>query len=155
MTGVQTCALPIWLHWNGRVPGRDEKTHEAMLFVLNLMGVGFISHNIPKICLENPVGRISSAFRKPDQIIQPWQFGEDASKKTCLWLKGLPLLKPTNVLPGGPEVRRSGGPEVQSDSVRPKQAWAVTGSLERAQQDLPRYSGRYGRTVGIDAPFGL
>lgn len=45
-----------------------------------------------KVCVENPVGRLSSMFRKPDQIIQPYEFGEDASKKTCLWLKGLPNL---------------------------------------------------------------
>ena len=45
-----------------------------------------------KVCVENPVGRLASLFRKPDQIIQPYEFGEDASKKTCLWLKGLPNL---------------------------------------------------------------
>ncbi len=63
--------------------------------MLNLMGEGFIAHKIPKIALENPIGRISTAFRRPDQVIQPHQFGHDASKSTCLWLKGLPLLKPT------------------------------------------------------------
>lgn len=83
------------LHWNKRIPGRDKLTHEAMLFVLNLMGVGFVSHGIPRIALENPIGCISSNFRKPDQIIQPYQFGEDASKATCLWLVGLPKLTPT------------------------------------------------------------
>lgn len=86
------------LHWNKRVEGREELTHEAMLFVLNLMGQGFISHNIPRIALENPVGRIGTAYRKADQIIHPWQFGHDASKKTCLWLKGLPKLKPTKII---------------------------------------------------------
>src|SRR6266705_3630601 len=86
------------LHWNKRVAGRDEKTHEAMLFVLNLIGEGFIAHGIPKIALENPVGCISSKYRKPDQTIQPWQFGHPESKKTCLWLKGLPPLKPTDLL---------------------------------------------------------
>lgn len=86
------------LHWNKRTPGREELTHEAMLFVFNLMGEGFISHGIPKIALENPIGRISSAYRKPDQIIQPYNFGEDASKSTCLWLKGLPPLQPTKFI---------------------------------------------------------
>lgn len=80
------------LHWNKRVPGRDQLTHEAMLFVLNLLGVGFIENLIPRIALENPIGCISSQYRKPDQIIQPHQFGHDASKQTCLWLKGLPKL---------------------------------------------------------------
>lgn len=83
------------LHWNKRILGREEKTHEAMLFVFNLIGEGFIDNPIPRICIENPVGRIGTAYRKADQIIQPWQFGHDASKTTCLWLKGLPPLLAT------------------------------------------------------------
>ena len=55
---------------------------------------------IPHIALENPIGKISTAIRKPDQIIQPWQFGHGETKATCLWLKGLPRLKPTNVVEG-------------------------------------------------------
>lgn len=86
------------LHWNKRIPGREEQTHEAMLFIFNLMGEGFIAHNIPRIALENPIGRISSAYRKPDQIMQPWGFGEDASKATCLWLKNLWPLVPTKIV---------------------------------------------------------
>lgn len=61
---------------------------------------------IERIALENPVGSISTAIRKPDQTIQPWQFGHDASKATCLWLKNLAPLMPTNVLPGGAKARR-------------------------------------------------
>lgn len=60
---------------------------EALAFILELMDAP-----IPKICIENPVGVISSQIRKPDQIIQPYEFGEDASKKTCLWLQGPPPL---------------------------------------------------------------
>lgn len=81
------------LHWNKRVPGRAEKTEEALDFVRLLMGA-----DIGKIAIENPVSCISSRIRKPDQIIQPWQFGEDASKATCLWLKGLPPLVPTSLV---------------------------------------------------------
>jgi hypothetical protein len=55
---------------------------------------------IPKIALENPVSIISSRIRKPDQIIQPWQFGHGETKATCLWLKGLPKLSPTNIVEG-------------------------------------------------------
>lgn len=51
-----------------------------------------------KVCVENPVGRLSSHWRKPDQYIQPWEFGHDASKKTGLWLQGLPKLQPTKIL---------------------------------------------------------
>lgn len=90
------------LHWNKRVPGRAEKTEEALAFVRTLM-----SAPIPRIALENPVSCISTRIRKPDQVIQPWWFGEDASKKTCLWLKGLPLLTPTNKLPGDERTRRA------------------------------------------------
>lgn len=78
------------LHWNKRIPGRAEKTEEALDFVRLLMGA-----DIGKIAIENPISCISSRIRKPDQIIQPWQFGEDASKSTCLWLKGVPPLTPT------------------------------------------------------------
>jgi site-specific DNA-cytosine methylase len=59
----------------------------------------FANSKCPKIAIENPVGIMSSKWRKPDQIIQPWQFGHPESKKTCLWLKGLPKLQPTNILP--------------------------------------------------------
>lgn len=60
---------------------------EAVAFFMALMN----SH-IPRIAIENPVGIMSTTFRKPDQVIQPWHFGDDASKATCLWLKGLPKL---------------------------------------------------------------
>ena len=55
---------------------------------------------IPRIALENPVSVISTRIRKPDQIIQPWQFGHGETKATCLWLKGLPKLQPTNIVDG-------------------------------------------------------
>jgi site-specific DNA-cytosine methylase len=55
---------------------------------------------IPMICLENPVSIISTQIRKPSQIIQPWQFGHGETKATCLWLKGLPKLTPTNIVEG-------------------------------------------------------
>jgi site-specific DNA-cytosine methylase len=54
----------------------------------------------PRICVENPVSIISTRIRKPDQIIQPWQFGHGETKATCLWLKGLPKLQPTNIVEG-------------------------------------------------------
>ena len=82
------------LHWNGRVPGRAEQTEAALEFVLLLLRAP-----IKRKALENPIGCISSRIRKPDQIIQPWWFGHDASKATCLWLEGLPPLVPTNKIP--------------------------------------------------------
>lgn len=58
----------------------------------------FADHPCKHVAIENPVGIMSSIWRKPDQIIQPWQFGHPESKRTCLWLKSLPMLVPTNVL---------------------------------------------------------
>jgi hypothetical protein len=55
---------------------------------------------IPRIALENPVSVISTRIRRPDQVIQPWMFGHGETKATCLWLKGLPALTPTNVVAG-------------------------------------------------------
>lgn len=78
------------LHWNKRDPERAAKTEEALEFVRDLMNAP-----IERIALENPISCISSRIRKPDQIIQPHQFGHDASKATCLWLKNLPKLTPT------------------------------------------------------------
>lgn len=75
---------------------------EALEFVRKLLGAP-----IPSICLENPVSIISSEIRKPDQIIQPWQFGHGETKTTCLWFKNLPHLKPTNIVEGRePRVHR-------------------------------------------------
>lgn len=59
----------------------------------------FANHPCQKIAIENPIGIMSSKWRKPDQIIQPYEYGHPESKKTCLWLKGLPKLTPTNILP--------------------------------------------------------
>jgi hypothetical protein len=73
---------------------RDPKlTEDALAFVRALMDAP-----IESIAIENPVSVISSRIRKPDQIVQPWQFGHDASKKTCLWLKNLPPLHATKIV---------------------------------------------------------
>lgn len=81
------------LHWNKRRPGRQAQTEAALDFVRALLAAP-----IPRICLENPVGCIGTRIRPADQTIQPWQFGHDASKATCLWLKGLPPLLPTEIV---------------------------------------------------------
>ncbi len=65
--------------------------------------------NIPRYAIENPIGIMSNIWRKPDQIIQPWEYGHSVTKSTCLWLKGLPALKPTNIVDkGGVWVAKSG-----------------------------------------------
>ena len=68
---------------------------EALEFVQRLMDAP-----IEHIAIENPISIISSKIRKPDQIIQPWQFGHGETKSTCLWLKNLPILKPTDIVDG-------------------------------------------------------
>ena len=82
------------MHWTTRGLRDPQLTEDALEFVQRLMDAP-----IGKIAIENPVSVISSRIRKPDQIIQPYEFGDDASKKTCLWLKGLPPLKPTKFIP--------------------------------------------------------
>lgn len=75
--------------------GKEELQLAALQFVHQLM-----NSPIPRVCIENPVGKISTHFRRPNQIIQPWQFGHGEVKTTCLWLKNLPLLEPTEIVEG-------------------------------------------------------
>ena len=70
-----------------RADGSQQKSIEFFMSLANA--------NIPKICIENPIGIMSTLWRKPSQIVQPWMFGHPESKATCLWLKGIPLLIPT------------------------------------------------------------
>lgn len=77
---------------NKRKDGRQQASMEFFLRFCDLP-------HVPKVAIENPVGIMSTYWRKPDQIIQPWMFGHPESKMTCLWLKGLPRLRPTKVLP--------------------------------------------------------
>lgn len=94
-----TCAANKYFLNN---PERWLQRYEAMIFVHKLFNA-----DIHKICIENPKGVISSYVRKPDQYIQPYEFGDPAQKTTGLWLKNLPLLKPTNIVK--PEIIRKNG----------------------------------------------
>jgi len=73
----------------------DGRQQRSMAFFME-----FVHADCDHIAIENPIGIMSTHYRKPDQIIQPWQYGHGETKATCLWLKGLPLLQPTNVVPG-------------------------------------------------------
>lgn len=81
------------MHWTTRGLRDPALTEDALAFVRTLLDC-----SIPRKCIENPVSIISSRIRKPDQIVQPWMFGHDASKKTCLWLDNLPKLVPTQII---------------------------------------------------------
>lgn len=78
---------------------KQAQQDEAIRFVKWLAGPAWIP-DTPRIAIENPIGVLSTRWRKPDQIIQPWMFGHGEVKATCLWLKGLPKLTPTNIVEG-------------------------------------------------------
>ena len=120
------------MHWTTRGLRDRKLTDDALEFVRLLMNAP-----IHRIAVENPVSVISSHIRKPDQTIQPWWFGHDASKRTCLWLKNLPLLKPTNIvrgrmvtMPSGKVVQRW---ENQCDSGQNKLAPSADRWKERSK----------------------
>jgi len=82
---------------SGVLVGRERRRarEEAIDFVMKLY-----NSNVPELGIENPIGVLSSRFRKPDQVLQPWMFGHGETKATCLWLKNLPKLIPTNIVSG-------------------------------------------------------
>lgn len=98
---------------------KDGRQQEAIDFFME-----FVNADCPKIAIENPVGIMSTHYRKPDQIIQPWQFGHGETKKTCLWLKGLPPLIPTNIVEG-----------------REQRVWKMPPSADRAKERAKTFPG--------------
>ena len=88
---------------------RHKDRKEAIDFFM-----AFANANCEKIAIENPVGIMSSEYRKPNQIINPWQFGDAFEKKTCLWLKGLPELQPTNIVEIPPRKKFDSGKSMPS-----------------------------------------
>lgn len=88
---------------------KDGRQKQGIDFFMN-----FAHCKCEKVAIENPVGIMSSEWRKPDQMIQPWQFGDEYQKTTCLWLRGLPLLKPTNIVSKGQFITHKSG------KVKPK-----------------------------------
>ena len=79
-----------------RFPDRQQHRKEGIEFFMALSNAP-----IPRIAIENPIGVMSTIWRKPNQVVHPWHFGHEASKSTCLWLKGLPLLTPTKIVGKG------------------------------------------------------
>ena len=109
------------MHWTTRGLRDPQLTEDALAFVQRLMDAP-----IERIAVENPISIISSRIRKPDQIIQPWWFGHDASKKTCLWLKNLPLLTPTDMLAGDAKTRRGNQTASGQNKLPPsKDRWKI------------------------------
>lgn len=87
-----------------RYPNRAADREKAVAFFME-----FVNASVEHIAIENPVGIMSTRYRKPDQVIQPWMFGDPFEKKTCLWLKNLPPLKPTNVVEPPPRSKYKSG----------------------------------------------
>jgi hypothetical protein len=94
--------MGIW--WNHKRPERWPLTYAAKDFVLDLANAP-----IPRIAIENPIGYLNKNWRKPDQIVNPWQFGHEAHKPTCLWLKDLPKLTPTKIVDRGEFYTKANG----------------------------------------------
>ena len=101
-----------WLWKQKRIDGLQQ---QALHFVAKITGI-----KVPYLAIENPIGIISTKWRKPDQIIQPWQFGHKTTKATCLWLKRLPLLKPTNIVDGPYKTILDYSPKVNRSYLRSK-----------------------------------
>lgn len=111
---------------------RQKEQDEALRFVAQLLAAP-----IPRIALENPISVISTQIRKPDQIIQPWMFGEGETKATCLWLKGLPQLIPTEIVSGrvARVHRESPGPERWKNRSRTYEG--IASAMAQQWGDLP------------------
>lgn len=99
-----------------KFPNRSQHREEAVEFFMSLANAP-----IEKIAIENPVSIISTRWRKPDQIVQPYMFGDEATKTTCLWLKNLPLLVPTNIVGKGERTTFASGkshPKWYADALK-------------------------------------
>lgn len=118
------------MHWTTRGKRDPQLTEDALTFVRLLLGAP-----IPMIALENPVSVISTRIRKPDQIVQPYEFGHDAAKKTCLWLKNLPRL------PMYPALRVPGRIVGTDKRGRPIERWA--NQTDIGQNKLPPSADRW------------
>ena len=119
------------MHWTTRGLRDPQLSEDALTFVRRLMAAP-----IERIAIENPISVISSRVRKPDQIIQPWWFGHDASKKTCLWLIDLPPLKPTDMLPGDAKTRRGNQTASGQNKLPPsKDRWKIRSATYKGIAD--------------------
>ena len=106
--------------------------------------MSMINAPIPKIAVENPIGIMSTKYRKPDQIIHPWMFGDKASKSTCLWLKGLPLLLPTEIVDKGEFIEFT-----SKKGVKKRQAKWYFDALKNAKTNAERSTLRSKTFQGI------
>lgn len=121
------------------IPWRAEAQQMAVAVVKTLW-----AFPIKRKAIENPVGRLSTLWRQPDQIIQPWQFGHGETKATCLWLDGLPKLTPTDIVEGreGTVWKMSPGPDRGKDRSRIHQGFADAIGDQWGGLQVPQQVGR-------------
>lgn len=134
------------IHWNRRVPGRERKTRDAIRLVQWLWDL-----EVPRLAIENPVGVLSTRWRRPDQIIQPYWFGHPETKKTCLWLKNLPLLVPTGMVEPQYQMNKDGTVYKDKKGKRYNPRHFMSGQAGRKEADdsLPRWALRSLTYTGI------
>lgn len=140
----------------GTLVGIDRRRarENAIDFVIQLY-----DSSIPKIAIENPVGILSTRWREPDQFIQPYEYGDDASKKTCIWLRGLPKLNPTKLCPPRLAPTKNGkgfslrwgnqtdsGQNIESPS---KDRWKIRSTTWQGWADA--MASQWGGDIGIQA----
>ena len=115
---------------------------EAVAFFME-----FANANCPRIAIENPIGHMSTAYRKPDQTVQPYMFGDPERKATCLWLKGLQPLVPTDIVPP-PNYQIQERKRHRQSVAYGNDEIAAGQACKSQKQNIPRHSTRYGRTMG-------
>ena len=115
------CSMGIW--WNHKRPERWAMTEAAAEFFMQMWRL-----SVDRIAIENPIGTMSTRFRRPDQVINPWQFGHEANKPTCLWLRNLTPLVPTKIVDKGRFYTKSNGSRMSAWS----HATSGTRKAERA-----------------------
>lgn len=122
------------MHWTTRGFRDPKLTKDALAFVRLLMDAP-----IDRWCIENPVSQISVSIRKPDQIIQPWEHGHGETKATCLWLRNLPKLRPSNCVSGREErvLNMAPGPERWKERSRTYQGVADAMGQQWGGRELP------------------
>lgn len=114
------CSMGIW--WNHKRPERWPLTAQALEFVKALWAAP-----IERVALENPIGYLSNNWQRPSQVIHPWEHGHEASKPTCLWLRGLPKLQPTKIVDKGRFYTKANGTRMA--------AWShVTSGTDKAKR---------------------
>ena len=114
-------------------PRKDPERQQAAIEFVKLL----LNAPVPRIAVENPIGKLSTALRKPDQILQPWHFGDPATKATCLWLKNLPPLLATEIAEAKPNVIRNMAPGPERGKNRSRTFPGVAQAMAQQWGSLP------------------